>query len=117
DIQQVNLQTPASRLSASGQFSFQNDSNLQLDVASTDAAEFQTVFLSSGLLPEVDEKLHEYRIGLGGQLAFNGNIRGPLRAPDVNGRVSLGSLLVSGTEFGALSASIAMNASEVRVTD
>ena len=117
DIQQVNLQTPATRLTATGQFSFQNDSNLQLDVASTDAAEFQTVFLSSGLLPEVDEKLREYRIGLGGELAFNGNIRGRLSSPNVNGKVSLGSLLVSGTEFGALSASIAMNESEVRVTD
>ena len=117
DIQQVNLQTPASRLTASGQFSFQNDSNLQLDVASTDAAEFQAVFLSSGLLPEVEEKLHEYGIGLGGQLAFNGNIRGRLAAPDVNGRVTLGSLLVNGTELGALSASIAMNEAELRVTD
>ncbi|HEY8412164.1 MAG TPA: AsmA-like C-terminal region-containing protein, partial [Pyrinomonadaceae bacterium] len=117
DIQEVNLQTPATRLSATGQFSFQNDSNLQLDVASTDAAEFQTVFLSSGLLPEVDEKLREYRIGLGGQLAFNGNIRGPLSSPDVNGRFSLGSLLVSGTEFGALSASIAMNQTDIRVAD
>jgi translocation and assembly module TamB len=117
DIQQVNLQTPASRLTATGQFSFQNDSNLQLDVTSTDAAEFQTVFLSSGLLPEVEEKLHEYGIGLGGQLAFNGNIRGRLANPDVNGRVTLGSLLVNGTELGALSASIAMNEAEVRVTD
>lgn len=117
DIQQVNLQTPASRLTATGQFSFQNDSNLQLDVASTDAAEFQAVFLSSGLLPEVEEKLHEYGIGLSGQLAFNGNIRGRLANPDVNGRVTLGSLLVNGTELGALSASIAMNETETRVTD
>jgi len=117
DIQEVNLQTPATRLTATGQFSFQNDSNLQLDVASTDAAEFQTVFLSSGLLPEVDEKLREYRIGLAGQLAFNGNIRGRLISPDVNGRLTLGSLLVNGTELGALSASIAMNEAELRVAD
>ena len=117
DIQQVNLQTPATRLTATGQFSFQNDSNLQLDVASTNAAELQAVLLSSGLLPEVAEKLNENRIGLGGQLAFNGNIRGRLASPDVNGRFSLGSLLVNGTEIGALSASIAMNEAEVRVTD
>jgi translocation and assembly module TamB len=117
NIQQVNLQTPATHLTATGQFSFQSDSNLQVDVASTDAAEFQTVFLSSGLLPEVEEKLHEYGIGLGGQLAFNGNIRGRLASPDVNGRVTLGSLLVNGTELGALSASIAMNDAELRVAD
>ncbi|HEX2270547.1 MAG TPA: hypothetical protein VHH35_13465, partial [Pyrinomonadaceae bacterium] len=50
DIQAVNLQTPATRLNASGQFSFENDSNLQVDLASSDAAELQAVLISSGLL-------------------------------------------------------------------
>jgi translocation and assembly module TamB len=117
DIQQVNLQTPATRLSATGQFSYENDSNLQVDLASTDAAELQAVLISSGLLPEVEEQLRSYGIGLAGQLAFNGNIRGRLSAPEVNGKFSLGSLIVNGIEVGALSASIAMNATEMRVAD
>jgi translocation and assembly module TamB len=117
DIQQVNLQTPATRLNATGQFSFDNDSNLQLDLSSSDAAELQAVLISSGLLPEVEEQLHSYGIELGGQLAFNGNIRGRLNSPDVNGKVSLGSLIVNGNELGSLSASVAMNASEIRVPD
>ncbi len=116
-IQQVNLQTPATKLKATGQFSFDNDSNLQIDLASSDAAELQTVLISSGLLPEVEEQMLSYGIGLAGQLAFNGNIRGKLSSPDVNGRVSLGSLIVNGNEFGSLSASIAMNDSELRVAD
>jgi hypothetical protein len=78
DIQQVNLQTPATRLNATGQFSFENDSNLQVDLTSSDAAELQTVLISSGLLPEVEEQMRSYGIGLAGQLAFNGNIRGKL---------------------------------------
>ena len=117
NIQQVNLQTPATRLSATGQFSFEKDSNLHVDLASTDASEFQTVLVSSGLLPEVEEQLRSYGIGLAGQLAFNGDIRGQLGSPDVNGKVSLGSLIVNGIEVGALSASIAMNEAEVRVAD
>jgi hypothetical protein len=117
DIQQVNLQTPATRLSATGRFSFENDSNLQVDLASNDAAELQAVLISSGLLPEVEEQMRSYGIGLAGQLAFNGNIRGSLSSPDVNGKFSLGSLIVNGIEFGALSASVAMNEQEVRVTD
>jgi translocation and assembly module TamB len=117
NIQQVNLQTPATRLSATGQFSFESDSNLQVDLASSDAAELQAVLISSGLLPEVEEQLHSYGIGLAGPLAFNGNVRGRLSSPDLNGKFSLGSLLVNGIEFGALSASITMNAAEVRVTD
>jgi translocation and assembly module TamB len=117
DIQQVNLQTPATRLSATGQFSFENNSNLQVDLNSSDATELQTVLISSGLLPQVEERLREYRIGLAGPLAFNGNIRGDLDSPDVNGKFSLGTLIVNGIEFGALSASILTNANEMRVTD
>ena len=117
NIQQVNLQTPATTLKASGQFSFANDSNLQVALNSTDASELQTVLISSGLLSGVEEKMHEYGIGIGGQLSFNGNIRGKLADPDVNGQVSLGSLLVNGTELGTLSATLAMNAAEMRVTD
>jgi translocation and assembly module TamB len=117
DIQQVNLQTPATKLTATGQFSFENDSNLQVDLNSSDAAELQTVLISSGLLPEVEEQMRTYGIGLAGQLAFNGNIRGRLDSPNLNGRVSIGSLLVEGNELGSLSASIAMNDAEIRIPD
>jgi translocation and assembly module TamB len=117
DIQQVNLRTPATTLKATGQFSFENDSNLQVDLASTDASELQTVLISSGLLPSVEEQLDTYGVGLGGQLAFNGNIRGKLDSPEVNGTFSLGSLLINGTELGSLSAAIAMNATDLRVTN
>jgi translocation and assembly module TamB len=117
NIQQVNLQTPATSLSATGRFSYESDSNLQVDLTSSDAAELQAVLISSGLLPEVEEQMRSYGIGLAGQLAFNGNIRGRLSSPDVTGKFSLGSLIVNGIEFGALSASIDMNEQEVRVND
>ena len=47
DIQQVNLQTPATKLNATGRFSFENDSDLQVDLTSSDAAELQAVLISS----------------------------------------------------------------------
>src|SRR5689334_785229 len=117
DIQQVNLQTPQTRLTATGQFSFDNDSNLQVDLNSSDAAELQTVLVSSGLLPEVEEQMRSYGIELGGQLAFNGNIRGQLTSPNLNGRVSVGTLIANGNELGSLSASVAMNDAEIRIPD
>lgn len=117
DIQQVNLQTPATKLTASGRFSFQNDSDLQVDLNSSDATELQTVLVSSGLLPEVEARMEEYGIGLAGQLAFNGNIRGDLNSPNVNGKFSLGSLMVNGNELGSLSASVVMNETEIRIPD
>ena len=117
DIQQVNLQTPATKLNATGRFSFENDSNLQVDLNSSDAAELQAVLISSGLLPDVEEQMHSYGIELAGQLAFNGNIRGSLNSPNLNGNVTLGSLIVNGHELGALSASVAMTDAEIRIPD
>jgi translocation and assembly module TamB len=114
DIQQVNLQTPASKLKASGQFSFNNDSNLQVDLTSSDAAELQSLFITFG---DLEEQMSRYGIGLAGQLAFNGTVKGKLTAPDFNGRVMLGSLIVNGNDLGALSAAINMNAAELQIAD
>ena len=117
DIQAMNLQTPATRLNATGQFSFEGNSNLTVDLASSDAAELQTVLISSGLLPSIEDEMDNLKLGIAGQLAFNGNIRGRLESPDVNGRFTLGSVLVQGIELGSLTASITMNSQEIRIPD
>ena len=117
DIEQMNLQTPATTLKATGQFAFESDSNLQVDLNSTDAGELQAVLISTGLLSDVDAKLEEYGVTLAGPLAFNGNVRGKLTSPDLNGRFSLGSLLINGQDVGSVSASVAMNSAEMRITD
>ncbi|MGH9931862.1 MAG: translocation/assembly module TamB domain-containing protein [Pyrinomonadaceae bacterium] len=117
NLDRVDLQTTATKLKATGQFSFSGDSNLQVDLNSTDAAELQTVLISSGLLPDVEEQMRTYGLELAGQLAFNGNLRGKLSTPDIDGRVSLSTLLVNGTDLGALSASLKMNAAEMQIAD
>ena len=117
NIDQVDLQTTATTLKATGQFSFAGDSNLQVDLNSTDASELQTVLISSGLLPDVEEQMNTYGIELAGQLAFNGNLRGKLSAPDIDGRVSLGTLLINGNDLGSLSAALKMNATELSIAD
>ena len=60
------------------------DSNLTVDLASSDAEELQAVLISSGLLPAVEDEMRLWDIGLAGQLTFNGNIRGRLESPDVD---------------------------------
>ena len=117
DIQALNLQTPATRLNASGQFSFEGNSNLTVDLASSDAEELQTVLISSGLLPSVYDQMDNLKMSLAGQLAFNGTVRGRLESPDVNGRFSLGSVLIQGIDLGSLTASITMNSDEIRIPD
>jgi len=117
NIDRVDLQTTATKLKATGQFSFAGDSNLQVELNSSDAAELQTVLISSGLLPDVEEQMRTYGIDLAGQLAFNGTLRGKLSSPDIDGRVSLGTLLVNGNDLGSLSASLKMTGAELRIAD
>ncbi|MGI9065269.1 MAG: translocation/assembly module TamB domain-containing protein [Pyrinomonadaceae bacterium] len=116
-IDRVDLQTTQTKLKATGQFSFAGDSNLQVDLNSSDAAELQAVLISSGLLPDVEEQMRSYGIDLGGQLAFNGTLKGKLSTPDIDGRVSLGSLLINGNDMGSVSATLRMTADELRIAD
>jgi translocation and assembly module TamB len=116
-IDRADLQTNATKLTATGQFSFSGDSNLQVALSSTDASELQAVLIDSGVLSEVEEQMRSYGLEVAGALSFNGTLTGKFSDPDINGRVSLGSLLVNGTDLGSLSATIAMTPSELRVAD
>jgi translocation and assembly module TamB len=117
-VEQANLRTGATELTASGQFAFDREAtDLRLDVASSDAAELQTVLASSGLFPEVDEELERYGIALGGRLAFNGTVRGKLDDPAIEGRASVDRLMVQGRELGALSTALNVTPQLISLTD
>lgn len=114
-IDRVDLQTTATTLKATGQFSFSGESDLQVNLNSTEAAELQTVLISSGLLPEAEEQMRSYGVGLSGALAFNGKVTGKLSSPDLDGHVTLGSLLVNENDLGTLSADLRMTGTEFRI--
>jgi translocation and assembly module TamB len=116
-IERANLQAGASRLNATGRFSFEGDSDLQVDLVSTDATELERVVVASNLAPSVEDMLHDYGVDLAGRLEFNGTLRGALSDPIVNGHASLASLVVNGRDLGSLSATLASDATATRVTD
>lgn len=117
-IQRVNLQTAATTLTASGQFSIdQAVSNLNVNVASTDASELQRLVISSGAFSDLEEQFRTYGIDLGGRLAFNGMLTGALKDPIINGHAELGSLSMNQRELGSLTANISSTATEMRVTE
>jgi translocation and assembly module TamB len=117
-IQNANLRTAVTTLSASGQFSVdQPVSNLRVNLASTDASELQHLLISSGAIPELDEQFRTYAIDLAGKLAFNGTINGALKEPIFSGHAELGSLLINQRDLGSLTANISSTAAETRVTD
>ena len=113
NIERANLRAGATELNATGRFSFEGGSDLAVTLNSTDAAELQTIALSTGLLSEYEEKIKA--VGLAGNLRFNGNVTGDLDAPIVNGRFELQSLTLRGRDLGAISADVASNATETRI--
>jgi translocation and assembly module TamB len=117
-IQRANLQTAATTLTAAGRFSMdQPVSNLQVNVASTDASELQRLLISSGALSDIDAQFQTYGIDLSGKLAFNGTLTGALKDPIVNGHAELGSLIVNQRDLGSLTANISSTANETRVSE
>ncbi|HVF57131.1 MAG TPA: translocation/assembly module TamB domain-containing protein, partial [Pyrinomonadaceae bacterium] len=116
-IERANLRTGASQLNAAGQFSFEDTSNLTINLASTDAAELQRVLLGSGLVPEIEQRLNDLGVEAAGNLNFEGTVTGSLEEPLVNGRFSLASLAVRGRDIGSLSADIASTQAETRINN
>lgn len=116
-ITAANLQAGASQVSASGRFSLAGDSDLALDLRSTDAAELKRVALATGLLPDVENILDQYSIDPRGDLRFNATVQGALRNPTINGDVQLETLAVNNRPLGALSANFAVTPLEARITD
>jgi autotransporter translocation and assembly factor TamB len=115
-IERANLRAGATELAATGRFSFRGGTDLAVNLNSTDAAEFQRVVLSTGLLPaSLDSQVSNARLALAGNLRFNGTVSGDLDSPAVNGRFELQSLGVRGRDLGALSADIASTATETRI--
>src|SRR5437667_970862 len=79
EIQRANLQTNATKLNATGQFSVEKPStNVRVDIASTDAAEVQHLLIDSGAISIASDEFERYKIELGGKLAFNGTLNGAL---------------------------------------
>ena len=116
-LERANVRAGATELTATGQFSFEGDSNLQVNLASTDAAELQRIAINSGLLGELEDTMSSYGLELAGALNFDGTVRGSLNAPSVDGRVSLGSLAANGRDLGALTASIRSTPAAVSIPD
>ncbi len=117
DIEQADVQAGATTLNASGSFSLNDDSNLNLAVRSTDAAELQRILAASGFVPQINDVLTPLGVQLAGNLNFDGTVRGRLTAPSIAGQASLASLLINNRNLGALSATIDATPSLLNVTN
>ncbi len=117
-LERATLSTPSTQLTARGQFSLErDDSNLQVNLVSEDSTELQRVLFSTGLFDELETKLERGKIELAGRFSFEGNVRGRLKDPSLDGRASLASLMVNGRDLGSLEAGIVKTPTELAIND
>jgi translocation and assembly module TamB len=110
-IERAQLNTAASQLSATGQFSFSSDSNLQVNLASNDAGELQRLVASF-----TDDILTRSNIDLaGGKLNFKGAVRGRLSEPNIAGNLQLAPFVINNRDLGALTAAIDYTPALIRI--
>lgn len=118
EIARAELSSAASTFVATGKFSFAtNDSDLNLNLTSTDATELQRIALATGVLGDAEEKVEENKIALAGNLSFTGNLRGQLDNPTVTGRVTVDSLFMQERELGSLAMNLNVTPDMINVTE
>ncbi|MEZ5429132.1 MAG: translocation/assembly module TamB domain-containing protein [Pyrinomonadaceae bacterium] len=107
DIDFANLFTDKSRLEATGSFDLNGyDSNLNLQLNSTDAGEIERIVRVLNLSPDLEQQLDNYEAEFAGNLKFSGNLTGSLDDPILNGRASLDSLILRKRNLGSLAADL-----------
>lgn len=116
NVDVANLRTPMSELSASGRFDLRNaDSNLNIALNSTDAAEIERLVRILGISPSLQQQLDEMSVRLAGNLRFNGNLTGNLSDPVIDGKAALDSISLRGRELGSAAADVAVSPTGVEL--
>ncbi|MBX7056225.1 MAG: translocation/assembly module TamB domain-containing protein [Pyrinomonadaceae bacterium] len=116
DISKARLFTEKSEMTASGRFDLRaEESDLGLQVTSTDAAEIKRLFEVTGLAPDVERELNDLEVGVAGRLSFNGKLKGNLYSPDVDGKASIELVSMRGRPLGQLTADVGVNVEDFRL--
>ena len=118
NVDLAKLNTAKSELNASGRFDLRNsDSNLDVTLRSTDASEIERLVRVLGLSPQFESQFDSMKAQVAGNLSFDGTITGNLTDPVVDGRASLDSISLRGTELGSVTTDILVSPSAIDIKD
>ena len=118
DIETANLRTETSELRASGRFDLEGaNSDLQLNLNSSNAKELQRLVAALNVAPELDAQLARNGIELDGDVQFNGTLRGNVGNPVVEGRASLESISVRNRQLGSLATNISVTPAAIELRE
>ncbi len=111
DVTQFTLSTDATRLTATGRFSREGDSDLRFSFTSTSAEQLQTIAYS---VDEVKKALVDYEPRIAGDLKFEGRITGMLKDPTIEGDLNAVSVSLHKVLLGSLTGRLLFSPKEVR---
>ena len=114
-IDSAEFTSGESRVTATGTVGWDRRADINLTAEAAESS--QLIALVSAANPAVASALNDYRIGLGGEFRFSGNVSGYLTNPAVTGEVAVGDVSLSDESFGAFTARIERVGSEMRVSD
>ena len=116
NVDLAKLKTAKSELNASGRFDLRNsDSNLDVALKSTDAAEIENLVRVLGIFPQFESQFDSMKAQVAGNLSFDGRITGNLSDPIVDGRASLESISLRGTELGSVTTDILVSPTAIDI--
>lgn len=106
-IKTARLNTDNSKLIATGRFDLKDsDSDLTLDLASTDAAEIDKIIRVTGVAPELERQFDELQVNFAGDLTFKGKVTGNLFDPKIDGNAAVASVGLRGRTVGRVTADL-----------
>lgn len=108
NVDQARLTAPNTEMTATGRFDLRNDdSNLNVELRSTNAAEVLNIARVTGLTSTLEPQIESMQFAAAGNLSFQGSITGNLADPAIDGKASVASISVQGRGLGTLSTDIA----------
>ncbi len=107
NIDKADLRTDKSTLSANGRFDLNNDdSDMTLALRSIEAGEIDRLVRVLGLSPELERQMDSMQVQLAGGLTFDGTLKGNVYDPNIDGRASLDSISMRGSELGSVTSDV-----------
>ncbi|MDM7920852.1 MAG: YdbH domain-containing protein, partial [Pyrinomonadaceae bacterium] len=110
NVNTARLDTGKSQLTANGQFDLQGDNSaLAIALNSTDAGEIDRLVRVLNVSPDLTAQLDDLRVGVAGELRFNGELTGNVYDPVINGSASIASLSLRDRQLGSVRSDVSVS--------
>ncbi|HKE02804.1 MAG TPA: hypothetical protein VKE91_02030, partial [Blastocatellia bacterium] len=110
DVEQFLLNTDASQIQASGQFSRDGTSDLRFSLISKNAEQLQTIAYT---IEEVRKSVEAFEPQILGDFKFEGRLQGPFKDPTLEGDLNASNILLHDEPLGAISGHLSFSPTKV----